>query len=284
MNSELQLDNHVESTTEINYPDSLFDEDVEVEDTPIEDEVTESEEEQVEEVPTTTEEGEVTEKPQMLTLKYNGEVKEITLDEAVALAQKGMNYDKKLAELEALKNSRQIQMIERLAKESNLSVEEYLDSVEQQFEKQTIAKIGDQIRRKYPDIDKAALEEMAKSQYALIQQDKKQKELEESKNSKMQEEDIQKKEEERLNQMVSDFLEEYPEVNLEEELKDAEFAKLLEKGESLVSAYRKIENQRLKTQLNAEKLNNKNKAKSTGSLSSQATALEQDAFRNGFWD
>ena len=283
MNSELQLDNHVESTTEIDYPDSLFDEDVEVEDTPIEDEVTESEEEQVEEVPTTTEEGEVTEKPQMLTLKYNGEVKEITLDEAVALAQKGMNYDKKLAELEALKNSRQIQMIERLAKESNLSVEEYLDSVEQQFEKQTIAKICDQIRRKYPDIDKAALEEMAKSQYALIQQDKKQKELEESKNSKMQEEDIQKKEE-RLNQMVSDFLEEYPEVNLEEELKDAEFAKLLEKGESLVSAYRKIENQRLKTQLNAEKLNNKNKAKSTGSLSGEATALEQDAFRNGFWD
>lgn len=276
----LEVDTPIETTTETNeYPDSLFDDAEETVDTPIEEE-TATEEETEEPV---EEQEVVEEKPQTLRLKYNGEIKEVTLDEAIALAQKGMNYDKKIQELDNLKNSRELQLINRLAKESNLSVDEYLNNVEKQFEQQTIAKIGNELRKKYPNADRDTLEELAKSQYALIQQDKKYKEIEEAQKQELNEEEIEQKNDEELTQMLNEFLEEYPDVNLEEELKNEELAQLLEKGESLLSAYRKIENRRLKAQLEAQRLNNKNKAKSTGSIKGDAKSIDSDAFKSGFW-
>lgn len=279
----MELDKPIETatTTEIDYPESLFDDEPTVEDKPIETEET-TQEEPTE--PTVEDKGTVEEKPQMLKLKYNGEEKEVTLEEAIALAQKGMNYDKKLQELDNLKNSRQIQLIDRLAKESGMSVEDYLNNVEQQFEQQTIAKIGNDLRKKYPNADKETLDELAKSQYALMKQEKEKEELIESQNKQMQQEDIEKQNDELLTQMITDFSAKYPDVNLEEALKDTELVELIEKGESLVTAYTMLENKRLKAQLDAEKLNNKNKLKSTGSITGEAKATDNDAFRSGFWD
>lgn len=278
----MEVDKPIETaTTEIDYPESLFDDEPTVEDTPIETEET-TQEETTE--PTVEDKGTVEEKPQMLKLKYNGEEKEVTLEEAIALAQKGMNYDKKLQELDNLKNSRQIQLIDRLAKESGMSVEDYLNNVEQQFEQQTIAKIGNDLRKKYPNADKDTLNELAKSQYALMKQEKEKEKLIESQNKQMQQEDIEKQNDELLTQMINDFSAKYPDVNLEEALKDTELVELIEKGESLVTAYTMLENKRLKAQLDAEKLNNKNKLKSTGSITGEAKATENDAFRSGFWD
>ena len=37
---------------------------------------------------------ETEEKPQTITIQYDGQTKELTLDEAVTLSQKGMNYDR----------------------------------------------------------------------------------------------------------------------------------------------------------------------------------------------
>lgn len=278
----MEVDKPIETaTTEIDYPESLFDDEPTVEDTPIETEET-TQEETTE--PTVEDKGTVEEKPQMLKLKYNGEEKEVTLEEAIALAQKGMNYDKKLQELDNLKNSRQIQLIDRLAKESGMSVEDYLNNVEQQFEQQTIAKIGNDLRKKYPNADKDTLDELAKSQYALMKQEKEKEKLIESQNKQMQQEDIEKQNDELLTQMINDFSAKYPDVNLEEALKDTELVEFIEKGESLVTAYTMLENKRLKAQLDAEKLNNKNKLKSTGSITGEAKATENDAFRSGFWD
>lgn len=279
----MELDKPIETETNIEYPESLFDDKVEtVEDTPVETEEAEEQEETVEEA--VEDKGTVEEKPQMLELKYNGEIKKITLDEAIALAQKGMNYDKKLQELDNLKNSRQIQLVERLAKESNMTVDEYLNQVEKQFEQQSIVRLENDLRKKYPNADKETLSELAKSQYALQMQEKKQRELLESQNQKQTQEDIDRQNDEMLTNMINDFTKKYPDVNLEEALKDTELVKLLDEGESLVTAYTILENRKLKAQLEAEKLNNKNKAKTTGSIKGEAKVKEEDAFKQGFWD
>ena len=280
----MELDKPIETATnEFDYPESLFDDEVEtVEDTPVEAEEAEQQEETVEKA--VEDKGTVEEKPQTLKLKYNGEEKEVTLDEAIALAQKGMNYDKKLQELDNLKNSRQIQLVERLAKESNMTVDEYLNQVEKQFEQQSIVRLENDLRKKYPNADKETLSELAKSQYALQMQEKKQRELLESQNQKQTQEDIDRKNDEMLTNMINDFTKKYPNVNLEEALKDTELVKLLDEGESLVTAYTILENKKLKAQLEAEKLNNKNKMKATGSIKGEGKVKEEDAFKQGFWD
>ena len=62
-------------------------------------------------------------KGQTLKVKYNGEEKELTFDEAVILAQKGMNYDKVTAERDTLRNSKEKQILEKFAKASGMNIE-----------------------------------------------------------------------------------------------------------------------------------------------------------------
>ena len=65
-----------------------------------------------------TEEGQETEPEEqpaqtMLDIVYNGQPMQLTREQAVQLAQKGMNYDKKLQEIEQLKNSPEKQLLQR---------------------------------------------------------------------------------------------------------------------------------------------------------------------------
>ncbi|MDD6467988.1 MAG: hypothetical protein PUF50_07380 [Erysipelotrichaceae bacterium] len=276
----MELDTPIEtSTTE--YPESLFDEESteESSDTPAEENTVEEQQEQPE--PTKEEESN---QPQTIKVKFNGEVKEIPLDEAITLAQKGMNYDKKVSELDSLKNSRQIKVIERLANQANMSIDEYLDSVELGFENQNIKKISVELKKKYPDSSEELLDELAKSQYALIMQENKIKAEEEARKKEENEKDEQKEQDDKLNEMISEFMKLYPDVDLEKELQNPEFIKLVDQGHSLVSAYQNIDNQRLKAELEAIKKNDKNKSKATGPISGNSESKEEDFFLSGFLD
>lgn len=79
--------------------------------------------------------------PGKLKVKYNGEDKELSLDEAVVLAQKGLNYDKKVQELETIKNSEEIKTLAELAKLNGHSdVKEYVKALRENAEKAQIDK------------------------------------------------------------------------------------------------------------------------------------------------
>lgn len=88
-------------------------------------------------------------------VKFNKETVNLTLSEAATLAQKGMKLDKIAPDVERLKN---------LAKSKNLSVNDYLLSLENAKEAQdvhnaaVISSTGPQSARQSADVDPAGAE------------------------------------------------------------------------------------------------------------------------------
>ena len=66
---------------------------------------------------------------QTLTIKYNGEEREISLDEARILAQKGMNYDHVLQERDT-RYKRELDALDTIAGRNNMTRNEYVSLIE----------------------------------------------------------------------------------------------------------------------------------------------------------
>ena len=64
-----------------------------------------------------------------LKIKYNGEEREISLDEARTLAQKGMNYDHVVAERDT-KFSRELAALDRIAEKNGMTRRQYVEQIE----------------------------------------------------------------------------------------------------------------------------------------------------------
>lgn len=69
------------------------------------------------------------EKSETLRIKYNGEERDITLNEARVLAQKGMNYDHVLAERDT-RYKRELDFLDKVAAERGMTREQYIASNE----------------------------------------------------------------------------------------------------------------------------------------------------------
>ena len=63
-------------------------------------------------------------------VKHNGKELELSREELIANAQKGLDYDRIREDREALRNAREIQVIDRLARQNGMNREEYLQSIE----------------------------------------------------------------------------------------------------------------------------------------------------------
>jgi hypothetical protein len=61
--------------------------------------------------------------PFELEVKYNKEVRKLSKDEAIAYAQKGMNYDHVFGELEGLRNDPAVKLVLKTAKEYHVSTD-----------------------------------------------------------------------------------------------------------------------------------------------------------------
>ncbi len=70
-------------------------------------------------------ENHINEAEKTLTIKYNGQERNITLDEARVLAQKGMNYDHVVAERDT-KYKRELDFLDKVAGEKGLSRSQYI--------------------------------------------------------------------------------------------------------------------------------------------------------------
>lgn len=73
-----------------------------------------------------------------LTLKFYGQEIKLPQSQVVTLAQKGMNYDKLVQERDALKNSREMSILQRYAEAAGMEMPDYLDAMERQLEAQSI--------------------------------------------------------------------------------------------------------------------------------------------------
>lgn len=241
------------------------------------------------------EEGESTEAPEasqptetevrnddLFTLKYMGEEKSVNREEIVDLAEKGMNYDRvkgqleeartSLKELEQVKGdlakrNEQLQYLEELAKEQNQTLDELIETTQAQMMSR---KTGQNI-------------EVCKG---IVKNQRLERELK-ARQSEPTAVDLVTK----MRAHVEEFLRAYPDYdpkdmsNLPPEVWAA-----VDKGESLLSAYRALEVKQLRAQLDKErqeaakaKRKEENRSRSVGSQRTEGTK-QVDPFDAAWYD
>lgn len=246
-------------------------------DTTIVEDTTKNEAETEESTPTNTEEATKEEDYSALLknlsskIKYKDENIEIdSVDDVVEHYQKGKNYDTLKQKLDALAESPQIKLINKLASENGMTPEEYVKAFEKQQEEnereQEKEKIEEMILNGVPeDIAKEVVETGKLRKQLNEEKLAMQKELEEKQNKVKAEEEYDK------------FLEEFPDVKADDIPKEV-FIKSKEIG--LIPAYTKYLYEQTKKE--NEQLKIKGQAPVTSTTSQGGVVTEkQDDFLKG---
>ena len=209
-------------------------------------------------------------------IKYNKEnVTVESLEDLINGYQKGLNYDKKLQELENLQNSKLEKYAKQKASELGITVDEYMDRVEQYEKDQQKAQEEEQLEEMLNNgvPDAIAREVIATGQLR--------RELQKKENELKAREAERAKEDEK-NREYKEFLDKFPEVNPEdipkEVFEDAE-------NSSLSDAYMRWQIKELKNQLSVAKTNEKNKEATVGGVTDTGPTSEKhstDLFLEGF--
>lgn len=210
------------------------------------------------ESPENTNEGDANVSPEKHKVIYNGQEFELTVDELITNAQKGMNYDHVYEQLQNLKNSPALSVLERYAKRSGMNIEQYaqyLENLETQQRVNTITAEG-------------VPEAMAKRLVELEDKERVREEKEQS-----NQEFIRKQRE------YGEFLKAFPDASINQI--PEEVWNMTREGMGLVPAYAMYENKRMKTTIQQYEQNEKNKEKSVGSIKGDSSEANADAFLEG---
>lgn len=209
-------------------------------------------------------------------VKYNGETVNIdNIEDLITNYQKGLNYDKKQEQYENLQNSKVEQYVSKKARELGMSVDEYIDQVEnyerEQEKEKEKARLEEMINNGVP-------EDVAKEVIATSQL---RKQLEEEK-AQLKEREEKAKAENDKNKQYADFVEQFPNVKPEDIPKE-----VFEKAQSsdLVSAYKDWLITDLQTKLQIKEQNEKNANSAIGSVTETGQTKKQepvDMFLEGF--
>lgn len=210
---------------------------------------------------------------QGLKVKYNGMEKELSYDDAIVYAQKGMNYDKLQSRYEALKNAPEIQIINRQANDMGMSTQEYLNYLDSFQMKSLENKALQQLQQLYPSENTELLQQLAKNQVDEYVRGKREQEIQ-------RQQQLAQEEDEHLTTQVERFMDAYPDVNMEK--LPSEVIQSISQGEDILSAYSRYENKLLRDRLNALEVNSKNRNKAVGTLTqNNSNENETDPFLQG---
>lgn len=196
--------------------------------------------------------------PETHTVRYNGQDFELTIDELITNAQKGMNYDHVYEQLQNLKKSPALSMLDRYAKRSGMSIEQYtqyLESLETQQRVNSITAEG-------------VPETMAKRIIELEDKERLREEKEKSDNERTNRE-----------KEFGEFLRTFPGASMNQIPK--EVWDMVNDGMGLVPAYAMYENKKMKTTIQQYEQNEKNKEKEVGSVKGDNSEANADAFLEG---
>ena len=208
-------------------------------------------------------------------VKYNKEpVSFESIDDVVTNVQKGLNYDKLVEKFNNLENSKAMSYIKNKAAELGMSVDEYMDQVEnyekEQEKKREQEKLEEMISNGVP-------EDVAKEVIATSQL---RKELQAEKNQ-LEKEKKAREDKESKDKEYEEFIKEFPDVKAEDIPKDVF---LNAENSSLREAYMKYQLEEQKKQIEILKKNNSNASSSVGSTTEFGGKDNKisDAFLDGF--
>ena len=208
---------------------------------------------------------------QPYVLKHLGEVKEVSRDEVVTLAQKGLNYDHIRTERDEARAKREEYeaFLKEIADPQHLSIDDLMDS--------TRAKV---LARRENIDESVAL--------GRIKNERDRKAIEAERNKQLSTEKEKAEAEQKRQEGFVAFAKAHPDVDVKsipQPVWDA-----VRGGQTLLEAYSsheqqiiKAENAELKRKLEAFEQNAKNKERSTGSKSSAGSKQTKDKFFDG-WD
>ena len=215
-----------------------------------------------------------------LTIKYNKEARDLSQDEAIELAQKGMNYDSIYEKYNALKPYEgQVSELNRLAKANGMSVEDYLNNLKEVQEAFELNKEVETLRQQFQDADESLLTEVARSRISQRRESNEQ--------SRIRQEDSKKDAiRSEVEKQVNKFEQRYPDVDpskLDKEVYDLmkEDYTLLEAYEIVQGEKRAAEDRIKEKQALSAKQNEENKKKSLGNLTNTGD-IEENAFMEAF--
>lgn len=188
---------------------------------------------------------------EVFRLKHLGQEIEATRDEVITLAQKGKDYDRIRGKVDELsgtlkKNSGYVSFLNELASAQGLSVDELMDHTKASL----ISK-------------KSGIDE--KTAAAQLRLERRENSLK-TKEASVAKSEAAQKEKEKRNREIHEFLGEYKDIDPTTIPK--EVWRDVAGGKTLLAAYTRHENKKLKAQMEAEKKNKENRSKSAGSQAS----------------
>lgn len=208
-------------------------------------------------------------------VKYNKESVQIdSIDDVVNNYQKGLNYDKLVEKLTNLENSKAMSYINNKAEQLGMSVDEYMDQVENYEKEQEKAREQERLEDM---IANGVPEDVAKEVIATSQL---RKELQAEKN-KLEKEKKEKEDKESKDKEYADFIKEFPDVDADKIPKEV-FADA--ENSSLREAYMKYQIEEQRKQIEILKKQQENQASSVGSTTEFGGKENKssDPFLDGF--
>lgn len=193
--------------------------------------------------------------PATVKVKHLGQEMELSMEELIANAQKGLDYDHIRTERDNLKP--EIELLDQLAKAAGMSRGDYVAAVRKHQED---AQIAAQMQRGIP-------EDVARRLQAL-----------EGAQRQREAEDQARAAAQARNRDLAAFVKAYPDVTEFPE----EVVAAIAQGEKPLAAYQAYENKQLKAKLAAYQKNEENKQKTAGSMKGSGASEEADAFSSGF--
>lgn len=211
-----------------------------------------------------------------MRIKFNHEERELSLEEAATLAQKGLKLE---SELEKLRTAPEYTVIDRMAKASGMTREQYIAQVDQMEADRARREAEDAIRRQYPDApDELVRETVENRRAAEAERERHQKEAEEALRQKLMEDARA----EAQNRDMNAFLEAYPDMRDFEHDIPTEVWEKVRGGESLLPAYRAYENEKLRAEVEQLRQNEKNRERAVGPMTG-AGEVQGDDFLEGLF-
>lgn len=218
----------------------------------------------------------------VIKVKFNHEERELTLEEARELAEKGLALDKTRAELETLKSAREFKILDAYAARNNMSREQYVQYLEQNEEKLAVRDAEAEVRKKYPDLSDDAAREMAQMR---VRQQAQQRQID----AQTQQAQARQAQQQDNVRQWEEFLREYPDLNTADKIPE-EVQNAIRKGERPLTAMHryeldkvKAESEALRGKLQAQEKNQKNRETAVGSVTgTDGTEDYIDAFFSGF--
>lgn len=209
---------------------------------------------------------------QTFTLKHLDEVRTVGKDEAVALAQKGMDYDRLREKLDTA--TERLSYLDDLAKAQGMSVDDFIDNIR-------AAALSSKEK-----LDMSVAMGRVKNDRETKRLEAERKKLESSRTATTDEAAAKAK----RDADIQAFVKEFPEAARDVKSVPKEVWDAVHGGETLVNSYRAYETKRLRAEVERLKAEaakreqkEKNKAAATGSMSTKGGDKPKDKWLDG-WD